>query len=379
MIYLDYAATTPVDPLVLEAMLPYFTEHFGNASSRLHAYGWKAEKAVKHARKTMADLLNLDPKEIFFNSGSTEGINLVLKGISHPTKNKIITLRTEHKASLDTCKILASKSREICFAKLNENGQVDLQDLRSQIDDKTLMVSIMAVNNETGLIQDLESIGQICKENKVYFFCDASQAIGKIPIDIQKWKLDAMAISAHKFYGPKGIGALYLNKSIKKMMQAQITGGGQEYNLRSGTQNVPSIVGMCKAFEIAFHLLPGTTDQNNTPFIKLNKILRKGLDEISTIKISYNTDHQNSVPHILNVQMGDLNSEHLLDQLNHRLCLSNGSACNSAEVLPSHVLLAMGKTEREANSSIRFSLGRQTTENEISQAIQLIYGAIDTL
>lgn len=384
MIYLDYSATTPVAPEVLDAMLPYFNIHFGNASSRLHIAGWQAEEAVNESKQLLSQHLNCQSDELYFTSGATEGINMILRGLSsadnisnNTVRNKILTLKTEHKAVLDTCQILQTlntqqENRETQFINIDEHGVIDLEHLEMSIDSKTLLVSVMAVNNETGVVQPIEAIADICTKKNVFFFCDATQAVGKIPIDIQKWNVDALVFSAHKFYGPKGIGAVYLKKSKKQFVQSQITGGGQQQNIRSGTLNVPGIVGMAKAMELVYSDLDTETQRIE----RLNAFLLSELQSFANktnIAITSNSTATTKVPHILNLQFGNLDSETLINRFSHELCVSNGSACNSAKVNPSHVLLAMGRSMTQASSSIRFSLGRYTTEAEIKAVGGLMF------
>ena len=369
MIYLDYSATTPVAPEVLDAMLPYFNTHFGNASSRLHLAGWQAEEAVNEARSTIAQQLNCSPEEIFFTSGATEGINLLFRGYLDPNGNKVLTLKTEHKAVLDTCEFLKTKYKEIEFIKTDEHGVIDLTDLESKLNFHISFVTVMAVNNETGVVQPIEAIAQLCEKAAVPFFCDATQAVGKIPIDVQQWRADALVFSAHKFYGPKGIGAIYLNREAQNFFRAEITGGGQEQNLRSGTLNVPGIVGMAEAMKWVYT----DWEQENNRIQTLKQLLWEELQTINDLNIISNSTAPTCVPHILNLQFGDLDSETWMNAFNHELCVSNGSACNSATVAPSHVLLAMGKTVTEAKASLRFSLGRYTTIEEIKKVKSILF------
>lgn len=373
MIYLDYSSSTPVVESVLNKMLPYFGEQFGNASSRLHLAGWQAEEAVEESRKTISRFLGSNAQDIYFTSGATESINLVLRGINWQKGDALITCRSEHKAVLDTCQYLVEKGVSILYTNIHESGQIDPKHFESLCSSSVKLASVMAVNNETGVVQPIQNLSAIAKGNNIPFFCDATQAIGKMAFDNRAMNVDGLAFSAHKFYGPKGVGGLLLKKGLRELLQAQISGGGQERNLRSGSANVPGIVGMAAALEYSQKEI----EAEFTRIAALRNLLWNGLKEKCSIDLSINGTK--CLPHILNVQFGELDSESLLSKFNHQLCVSNGSACNSAAVLPSHVLLAMGKSKASANASIRFSLGRLTTEEELRSTIRIVGKAVDEL
>ncbi len=367
MIYLDNNATTPLDPRVLEAMIPYFTEHFGNSASRNHAFGWAAEEGVDTGREQVAALIGANPKEIIFTSGATESDNLALKGVFEMYARKgnhIITTNTEHKAVLDTCKAIEKQGGEVTYLEVKEDGMLDLAELKAAIKPNTVMVSIMWANNETGVIQDMETIGNICKEAGVLFFSDATQAVGKIPVDVQKMNIHLMAFSAHKMYGPKGVGALYVRRRNPRVkVTAQMHGGGHERGMRSGTMNVPGVVGFGKAAEIALA-------EMEVEGKRLAKLRDKLELELLKIEETYlNGNKANRVPHVTNISFKHVEGEGLMMTFNKKLSVSSGSACTSASLEPSYVLMAYGLGPDLAHSSIRFSLGRFTTEAEIDVVI----------
>jgi len=368
IIYLDYNSTTPVDPRVLETMLPWFTEKFGNASSRSHAYGWEAEEVVTIAREQIAKLIGSVKEEIVFSSGSTESINLALKGVAEAYASKgnhIITCVTEHKAVLDTCAALEKKGIAVTYLTVNEKGMIDLNELQKAITPSTILIALMYANNETGIVHPVKQIGAIAKEKKILFFCDATQAVGKIPVDILKDDIDLMAFSSHKIYGPKGIGALYVRrKNPRVTIKAQIDGGGHERNMRSGTLNVPGIVGFGKAAELA--RIEMEKRQENLQ--QLRDKLEHSLLQLEAVKINGNSG--NRLPSTGNLCFGGLNGTNLLAAISKKIAVSSGSACTSASTDPSHVLKAMHLSDEEARNSIRFSLGVMTTELEIERTIQ---------
>ncbi len=367
-VYMDYSATTPCDERVVAEMLPYFTTHFGNASSRVHSFGWSAEAAVEQARQRAAALVNARPEEIIFTSGATEACNLALRGIfnRYAVKgNHIITSATEHKAVLDTCKALEKKGAAITFLKVNKEGITDLEELSAAITPSTILVSVMFANNETGVIQPVKEIGAICKQQQVLFFCDATQAAGKIPVDVNEAGMDLMSFSAHKMYGPKGVGALYIrSRNPRVTITPQLTGGGQERNIRSGTLNVPGIVGFGKSCELCMKQMPGEIQQ----LAALRNKLRDGL--LSIPGTFLNGHAEMCLPHVLNLSFTDLNSSLLLSALNKTIALSSGSACTSGSLDPSYVLTAMGIEPALAKAALRFSIGRFTRIDEIDFAIK---------
>ncbi len=366
-IYLDYNATTPVDKRVLETILPYFSEHFGNAASRSHLYGWVAEEAVATARKQVTKILNCNAKEIVFTSGSTESNNLAIKGLFEKQgsiKKHIITLETEHKAVLDVCKFLETQGAEVTYLKPKPDGLIDLDQLAAAMRPDTLLVSVMWANNEIGVIQPIKQISNITHKNGSLLHTDATQAVGKMPIDVQADGIDLLSLSAHKMYGPKGIGALFIKKDIE--IAALMDGGGHERGRRSGTLNVPGIVGLGKACEVA-------QKEIKTEAERLNE-LRNQL-EISILKALPNTfvngNQAQRMANLTNICFAGLDGETLLTRLKD-IAVSSGSACTSASVLPSHVIKALGRSDDDAYSSIRFSLGRFTTKEEIEFAIRHI-------
>ena len=368
LIYLDNNATTPVDPRVVDAMLPYFYEKPGNAASRSHPFGWIAEEAVDYAREQIANLLEVDSKEIIFTSGATEGDNLGIKGVyeMYASKgNHIITTKTEHKAVLDTCKKIEKLGGTVTYLDVKEDGLVDLAELESAITDKTILVSIMWANNETGVIQPMKEIGDICAKHGVLFMSDSTQAVGKIPTLPKEVGVHIMAFTAHKMYGPKGVGALYVSrKNPRVKVTAQMDGGGHERGMRSGTLNVPGIVGFGKAAEIAKKEM----FEDAARLSKLRDRLETTLCQIEETKVNGNVE--NRMPHVANISFKHVEGEGLMMTFNQNIAVSSGSACTSASLEPSYVLVAMGLGDDLAHSSIRFSLGRFTTDEEIDFAIE---------
>ncbi|SMD42422.1 cysteine desulfurase [Aquiflexum balticum DSM 16537] len=356
--YLDYASTTPLDSRVLEAMIPIFLENYGNANSTTHLFGERAAMAVKESRQIIADAIQAQPEEIHFTSGATEAINLVLKGAFKSyghQKPHIITSQTEHKAVLDTCAYLEEIGAEVTYLTVNSDGLIDLNELASSFRNDTLMVSIMAANNETGVLQDVQRIGEICKSKKVLFFSDATQAFGKIPIQVLEQSIDLLCFSAHKIYGPKGIGGLYVKKGIK--LTPQIHGGGHEFGLRSGTLNVPGIVGMAKAIQLCLDELKETS-------VHLEKIRNEFEKEMEGAgKIKVNGKHAPRLPHFSNFQLLKEDSDAFLLRNRNKIAVAKGSACNSALIQPSHVLKAMGLSDQDAENSIRVTYGTMTEIN----------------
>jgi len=375
-IYLDYSATTPVDPRVAEKMIPYLTEKFGNPASRSHAFGWEAEKAVEEAREQVAALVNCDPKEIIWTSGATESNNLALKGAAHfyaATKGKhILTVATEHKAVLDTVKELERQGFEATYLLPQENGLITVEQFKQALRKDTVIASVMAVNNEIGVIQPIAELGEICRDNGTIFHVDAAQATGKMPIDLAKLKVDLMSFSAHKTYGPKGIGALFVRRKPRVRLEPQMHGGGHERGLRSGTLATHQIVGMGEAFRIAREEMAS----ENERIRRLRDKLRKGIMDIEETYINGDIEHR--VPHNLNVSFNFVEGESLIMALKD-IAVSSGSACTSASLEPSYVLRALGRSDELAHSSIRFTLGRFTTEEEIDFTIKLLHEKIGKL
>ena len=376
-VYLDNASTTPCDPRVVEVMLPYFTHHFGNASSRSHQFGWKAEAAVETARKSVAALIGANPGEIIFTSGSTEGCSLALRGVyeSYSLKgNHIITTATEHKAVLDTCKALQKKGAEVTFLNTGMDGVLDVDVLKAAIRPQTILIAVMYANNETGVVQPVKEIGCIAKEHDILFFSDATQAIGKIPVNVEEDGIDILALSAHKMYGPKGTGALYLRRKAPRVkLVPQITGGGQQNNVRSGTLNVPGIAGLGKACEICSIEMQKEGERLGT----LRDELQNRLLQIEESYLNGRIDKR--LPNICNISFRSLASSQLLSVLNKKLAVSSGSACTSGSLGPSYVLKAMGLEAGLARGSIRFSLGRFTTKEEIDFAVDEVIKAVGEL
>ena len=374
-IYMDYSATTPTDPRVAQKMIPYITEHFGNPASRSHPYGWEAEEAVEEARAQVAALVNADPREIVFTSGATESDNLALKGIAEFYQDRgkhIITVKTEHKAILDTARELERKGFEVTYLDVLENGLIDLDALKAAIRPDTILVSVMMVNNEIGVIQDVEAIGELCRDKGVFFHVDAAQATGKVAIDLQKLKVDLMSFSAHKTYGPKGVGALYVRRKPRVRLEAQMHGGGHERGMRSGTLATHQIVGMGEAFRIAKEEM----DEESARIKALRDRLWAGLSTMEEVHI--NGDMTQRVPHNLNVSFNFVEGESLMMAIKD-VAVSSGSACTSASLEPSYVLRALGRSDELAHSSIRFSVGRFTTEAEIDAVVKLLQEKIGKL
>ena len=377
LIYLDYNSTTPVDPIVLEKMLPYFYDIPGNAASRSHPFGWVAEEAVDIARNQVADLLKVDAKEIIFTSGATEGDNLILKGIFemyYRKGNHIITLKTEHKAVLDACNKIEKQGGQVTYLKTDESGLIDLEALEQAITEKTILVSIMWANNETGVIQPMEEIGKICEQHGVLLMSDATQAVGKIEVRPKEVGVHLLALSAHKMYGPKGIGAVYVcGKNPRVKVTAQVDGGGHERGMRSGTLNVPGIVGLGAAMEEAGHHL---SSENH----RLAHLRNKLESELLALEETYLNGHNAPrLAHVSNISFRFVESEALIATFNQSIAVSSGSACTSASLDPSHVLIGMGRSEDMAHSSIRFSLGRYTTEEEIEKTIEAVKKGVEKL
>jgi cysteine desulfurase len=374
-IYMDYSATTPIDPRVVDKMIPYLREQFGNPASRSHAYGWSAERAVEEAREQVAALVNADPREIIWTSGATESDNLALKGAAHFYKSKgkhIITVKTEHKAVLDTCRELEREGFEVTYLDVKDDGLIDLDAFKAALRPDTILVSVMSVNNEIGVIQDIEAIGEITREKGIIFHVDAAQATGKVTIDLQKLKVDLMSFSAHKTYGPKGIGALYVRRKPRIRIEAQMHGGGHERGMRSGTLATHQIVGMGEAFRIAREEMA----TENERIRMLRDRLLKGLAEIEEVYV--NGDMEKRVPHNLNISFNFVEGESLIMAVKD-VAVSSGSACTSASLEPSYVLRALGRNDELAHSSIRFTVGRFTTEQEIDYVINLLNTKISKL
>ncbi len=367
-IYFDYSATTPVDPRVVDKMVPWLYEHFGNPASRSHALGWEAEEAVEEARENVAALVNADPREIIWTSGATESNNLAIKGAAsfYAERGKhIIPVKTEHKAVLDPCREMERHGFEVTYLDVQENGLVDLDVFKAALRPDTVLVSVMFVNNEIGVIQDIETIGEICRERNIIFHVDAAQATGKVAIDLQKLKVDLMSFCAHKTYGPKGIGALYIRRKPRVRIEAQMHGGGHERGFRSGTLATHQIVGMGESFRLA-KLEMGT---ENERIRMLRDRLWKGLSQIEEVYL--NGDLEKRVPHNLNVSFNYVEGESLIMAIKE-LAVSSGSACTSASLEPSYVLRALGRNDELAHSSIRFTLGRFTTEQQVDFAVDLL-------
>lgn len=374
-VYLDYSATTPIDPRVVEAMLPYLTEKFGNPASRSHQYGWDAEAAVENARAEVAALVNADPKEIVWTSGATEANNLAIKGAANFYQSKgkhLITVKTEHKAVLDTMRELERQGFEVTYLDVLPNGLVDMSALEAALRPDTILVSIMAVNNEIGVIQPIAEIGEMLRSKGILFHVDAAQATGKIDIDLSKLKVDLMSFSAHKTYGPKGIGALYVRRKPRVRLEAQMHGGGHERGMRSGTLATFLIVGMGEAFRLA--RLEMKTE--NERVRALRDRLLKGLSDLPEIYVNGDLEHR--VPHNLNISFAYVEGESLMMAVKD-IAVSSGSACTSASLEPSYVLRALGLTDELAHSSIRFSIGRFTTEEEIDFTVDLLHKQIGRL
>ncbi|HOY70599.1 MAG TPA: IscS subfamily cysteine desulfurase [Methylotenera sp.] len=375
-IYLDYSATTPVDPRVAAKMIPYLTEHYGNPASRSHPYGWTAEKAVEEARNEVAKLVNADPREIVWTSGATESNNLAIKGAANfyaGTKGKhIITVATEHKAVIDPVRELERQGFTATFLEPDSDGLVSLEKFKAAIRPDTVLASVMLVNNEIGVIQDIEGIGKICRENNIIFHVDAAQATGKVHIDLEKLPVDLMSFSAHKTYGPKGIGALFVRRKPRIRIEAQMHGGGHERGMRSGTLATHQIVGMGEAFRIAREEM----DVENARIRKLRDRLLHGLESIEEVYVNGDLAHR--VPHNLNISFNYVEGESLIMAVKG-IAVSSGSACTSASLEPSYVLRALGRSDELAHSSIRFSIGRFTTEADVDYTIALLKEKIGKL
>lgn len=375
-IYLDYSATTPVDPRVAEKMIPYITEHFGNPASRSHPFGWTAEQAVEEARDEVAKLVNADPREIVWTSGATESNNLAIKGAANfysASKGKhIITVQTEHKAVIDAFRELERQGFTATYLAPEPNGLIDLDKFKAAIQPDTVLASVMFVNNEIGVIQDITAIGNICRENNIIFHVDAAQATGKVDIDLEKLPVDLMSFCAHKTYGPKGIGALYVRRKPRIRIEAQMHGGGHERGMRSGTLPTHQIVGMGEAFRIARLEMKA----ENLQIRRLRDRLLAGLEEIDEVYVNGDMDHR--VPHNLNISFNFVEGESLIMAVKD-IAVSSGSACTSASLEPSYVLRALGRSDELAHSSIRFSIGRFTTEEDVDYTIALMKSKIGKL
>lgn len=375
-VYLDNNATTPTDPRVVDAMVPYFYKMPGNAASRNHPFGWEAEEAVDYAREQIANLINVSSKEIIFTSGATEGDNLGIKGIYEMYARKgnhIITLTTEHKAVLDTCKKIEKMGGDVTYLEVDSEGLVNLEELRAAIKPSTILVSIMWANNETGVIQPMKEIGDICRENGVLFFSDATQAVGKIPVDPKETGVHLMAFTSHKMYGPKGVGALYVSrKNPRVKVTAQMDGGGHERGMRSGTLNVPGIVGFGKAAELAKAEMAQDAERLSKLRDKLENALKNAMEEVY---VNGSVEHR--MPHVTNISFKHVEGEGLMMTFNQNMAVSSGSACTSASLEPSYVLVALGLGDDLAHSSIRFSLGRFTTEEDIDYAIEKMTAGVN--
>lgn len=375
-IYLDYQSTTPCDPRVLETMIPYFTEEFGNPHSRSHAYGWRAEEAVETARAHVAAILNADPREVIFTSGATESNNLALKGVAQfykAEKDHIITCVTEHKCVLDSCRHLEQDGFKITYLPVEPNGLVDLNRLRDAITERTSLVSIMAVNNEIGVIQPLAEIGKICREKGVFFHTDAAQAIGKIPIDVEAMNIDLLSLSSHKLYGPKGVGALYVRRKPRVRLVSLINGGGQERGMRSGTLSTPLCVGLGKACEIAKQEM---AEEERTVTALCNRFYERITSELEEVYL--NGDFDKRIPGNLNLSFAHVEGEGLMMGIKE-LAVSSGSACTSASLEPSYVLRALGVKEEMAHTSLRIGFGRFTTPEEVDYAADKIIAEVRRL
>jgi len=376
-IYLDYSATTPVDPRVAERMCTYLTPQgqFGNPASRSHVFGWQADEAVEEARRNVAALVNADPREIVWTSGATESDNLAIKGAAHFYKKNgkhIVTLKTEHKAVLDSCRQLEREGYEVTYLDPESSGLLDLEKFTQALRDDTVLVSVMHVNNEIGVIQDIEAIGELCRQRKIIFHVDAAQSAGKVPIDLQTLKVDLMSFSAHKIYGPKGVGALYVRRKPRVRLEAQMHGGGHERGLRSGTLATHQLVGMGEAFRFAGEEMAA----DNERILALRNRLLDGFKDTEEVYINGDLDHR--IAGNLNISFNYVEGESLIMALKD-LAVSSGSACTSASLEPSYVLRALGRNDELAHSSIRFSIGRFTTEEEIDYTIDLVKGKIGKL
>ncbi len=376
IIYLDYQATTPCDPRVVEKMLPYFTEYFGNPHSRNHQFGWDAEAAVETARHQVADILGAHPKEIIFTSGATESNNLALKGVAYfnqAEKNHIITCVTEHKCVLDTCRHLEQQGFSVTYLPVDSNGFLDLQKLEEAITEKTALVSIMAVNNEIGVIQPLKEIGAICRKKGVFFHTDAAQAVGKIPLDVKEMNIDLLSLSSHKLYGPKGIGALYVGRKPRVRLTSQMNGGGQERGMRSGTLSPALCVGLGEACHIAHQEM----DSELARLTKLSDAFLKKI-ETSLDQVYLNGDRTLRIPGNLNLSFAHVEGEGLMMAIKN-LAVSSGSACTSESLEPSYVLRALGVDEELAHTSLRIGFGRFTTQQDVDKASEMLISSVQKL
>ncbi|MGI8894504.1 MAG: IscS subfamily cysteine desulfurase [Casimicrobiaceae bacterium] len=374
-IYLDYSATTPVDTRVAQKMITYLTDEFGNAASRSHSFGWRAESAVEEARENVAALVNSDAKELVWTSGATESINLALKGAAHFYQDKgkhLVTVKTEHKATLDTMRELERDGFEVTYLDVGEDGMLDLESFKAALRPDTIIVSVMFVNNEIGVIQDIPAIGEICRERGIIFHVDAAQATGKVPVDLSALKVDLMSFSAHKTYGPKGMGALFVRRKPRVRIEAQMHGGGHERGMRSGTLPTHQIVGMGEAFRLA--KLEMATENERVRMLRDR--LWKGLSQIEEVYV--NGDMERRVPHNLNASFNFVEGESLIMAIKD-IAVSSGSACTSASLEPSYVLRALGRSDELAHSSIRFTIGRFTTEADVDYTIDLLQRKVGKL
>lgn len=366
-VYLDHNATTPCDPRVVEAMLPYFTTNFGNAASRTHPFGWQADEAVEYAREQVAHLIGAEPTEVIFTSGATEANNLAIKGVFEMYAGKgnhIVTCSTEHKAVLDTCKHIEKKGAEVTYLQVNKDGLINLAELEAAIKPTTILVCIMYANNETGVVQPIKEIAAIAKKHGALFFTDATQAVGKIPVNVVEDDIDLLATTAHKMYGPKGVGALYVRrKNPRVKLTPQLDGGGHEKGIRSGTLNVPGIVGFGKACELCYNQMQHDADRLSP----LRNKLESAMLQIGVASVNGNKQHR--LPHVSNISFKEVEGQGLIMGISKDVAVSSGSACTSATLEPSYVLKAMGLSDELAYSSLRFSVGRFTTEEEIDFAI----------
>jgi cysteine desulfurase len=375
LIYLDNNATSPMDPRVLEAMLPYFTDKFGNAASRNHPFGWVAEEAVDYAREQVAKLIGADEREIIFTSGSTEAINLAIKGVADMYQSKgnhIITVTTEHKAVLDTCHALEKRGIEVTYLPVDEKGNIDLKELEAAIRPTTILVALMYANNEIGTIHPMKEIGEICNRKGVLLFSDATQAAGKIPINVKESGIHLLCFSGHKMYGPKGVGVLYVSrKNPRVKVTAQMDGGGHERGMRSGTLNVPGIVGIGKAAEIAMKDM----EEEAKRLSRLRDKVENAFLQLEEVVVNGDTEHR--MPHVTNISFKHVEGEGLMMTFNQEIALSSGSACTSASLEPSYVLKALGLGDDLAHSSLRLSLGRFTTEEDVDYAVEKISKGVE--